>query len=133
MILLDTHVILWWQAGGDRLSSRATKEIDRADSLLISPISFWEISILADKKRIELDRDRFVWAHDLLAGDRVELAPLTPGAAVAAGALPVSGFAGDPADALLYATAREQMVPIVTKDMAMRRHAAASRDVKTIW
>lgn len=133
LILLDTHVILWWQAGGARLSARAKREVDRADALLVSPVSFWEISRLLDKGRIELDRERYVWMSDFLSGDRVELAPLTPTAAMAAGHLPERGFEGDHADALLYATAREHMAPFISKDQAIRRYAAASREVAVIW
>lgn len=133
MILLDTHVVLWWQAGGTRLSQRARREIERADRVLVSPVSFWEVSVLVEKRRVELDRNAFVWADDLLAADRVELAPLTHTAAVAAGQLPAAGFRGDPADSLLYATARELAVPLVTKDRAIRGHARDAGDVKTMW
>lgn len=81
----------------------------------------------------ELDRNAFVWADDLLAADRVELAPLAHTAAVAAGQLPAAGFRGDPADSLLYATARKLAVPLVTNDRAIRGHAGDAGDVKTIW
>jgi hypothetical protein len=39
MILLDTHVLLWWRAGGERLSTAAARAIARADTVLVSPIS----------------------------------------------------------------------------------------------
>ena len=42
MILLDTHALLWWQAGGQRLSVRARREIARSERVLVSPITFWE-------------------------------------------------------------------------------------------
>jgi PIN domain nuclease of toxin-antitoxin system len=133
VILLDTHVILWWQAIDDRLSARARREIERAERILISPISLWEIGLLVDKGRVRLDRDVFVWAQDFLAGDRIELAELTPTAAVAAGLLPGLGFAGDPADAMLYATARERGGPLISKDTRIRTFAAARRDLRAIW
>jgi PIN domain nuclease of toxin-antitoxin system len=31
MILLDTHVLLWWQAGGERLSTAAARAIAYAE------------------------------------------------------------------------------------------------------
>lgn len=133
MILLDTHALLWWQAGGRRLSQRASREIARAEAVLVSPISCWEITMLAEKRRIALDRPIYTWVRDLFGQEHIELASLSPQAAVGAGLLPSAGFRGDPADALLYATARELVVPLVTKDTNMRSFARATKDVRTIW
>ncbi len=133
MILLDTHAILWWQAGGQRLSAAARRAIDRAESILVSPVSFWEVGLLVEKGRIQLDRDASVWVQDFLQSDRVAVAELTVTAAVAAARLPSTGFRGDPADAFLYATARERDVPLVTKDVRLRTHARERRDLRTIW
>ena len=132
MILLDTHVLLWWQNGGDRLSKRARDAI-ASSGVLVSPISFWEIAMLLAKGRIEVDRDPAVWSHDLLQSEKVDVAPLSATAALAAGFLPVAGFEGDPADALLYATARELDIPLVTKDRNIRSHARVQRDLRVIW
>ena len=133
MILLDTHVILWWQAGGDRLSATARRTLAAADMMLVSPVSCWEIAWLATKGRIELDRDPSVWIQDFLQTERVGVAELTPTAAVAAARLPLSGFPGDPADAFLYATARERDVPFLTKDERIRAHARGVRDLRVVW
>ncbi len=133
MILLDTHAILWWQAGGQRLSAAARRAIASAATILVSPVSCWEIALLASKGRVELDRDPFVWVQDFLATDLVEIADLTPTAAVAAARLPSAGFRGDPADAFLYATARERDVPMVTKDEGLRNYARTARDLRVIW
>lgn len=132
MILLDTHVLLWWQNGGDRLSKRARDAITSTE-VLVSPISMWEIAMLLDKGRIAVDRDPVVWSHDLLQSDGVGLAPLSATAALAAGFLPAVGFEGDPADAMLYATARELDIPLVTKDRNIRNHARLQRDLRVIW
>ena len=133
MILLDTHVLLWWQAGGDRLSATARRTIAAAAMILVSPVSFWEIALLVTKGRIGLDRDPSVWVQDFLQTDRVEVAELTPTAAVAAARLPLSGFPGDPADGFLYATARERDVPFLSKDERIRAHARSVRDLRVIW
>lgn len=133
MILLDTHTVLWWQAGGGRLSARASREIAKADSVLISPISCWEIGVLLRKERIELDRELYTWVSDLFAMEGVVSTPLTPQAAVGASMLGQHGFHGDPADRFLYATARELSVPFVTKDDRIHRFAGEAKDVKAIW
>jgi len=133
VILLDTHVVLWWQAGGSRLSRAAAREIAKAETLLVSPITFWEIATLLRKGRIQIDRDSYEWIRDLLEEDRVECAPISPQAAVGAGLLASDRFPGDPADRIIYATARELVAPLVTKDQALRDYARSARDVRTIW
>ena len=133
MILLDTHVLLWWQAGGERLSVRAAREIARADTVLVSPISCWEVTMLLAKGRIVLDRDVHAWVSDLFAAENIEPAELSPQAAVGAGLLASAGFPGDPADRFLYATARDLLVPLVTKDGGIRGYARRTGDVRTVW
>jgi PIN domain nuclease of toxin-antitoxin system len=133
MILLDTHVLLWWQAGGERLSTAAARAIALADAVLVSPISCWEVATLLSSGRIGLDREVFTWARDLFASDEVQLAPLTPQVAVAAAQLGAVGFHGDPADRFLYATALEHSVPLVTKDDSIRSYAGKAGDLRTIW
>lgn len=132
-LLLDTHVILWWQAGGDRLSSRAAEEIAKAERLLISPLSCWEITSLERQGRVSLDRDGLQWTGDLLRLPRVETAALSPEAAAWAGQLDADRFPGDPIDRLLYATARDLRVPVVSKDDRLRTYAARTGDVDVIW
>ncbi len=132
-MLVDTHGILWWQAGGERLSATSRRAIAAAGVILVSPISCWEIAWLAEKGRITLDRDPSVWVQDFLGTERVAVAELTPTAAVAAARLATSGFPGDPADAYLYATARERDVPFLTKDERIRGWARQQRDLRTVW
>ena len=44
-ILLDTHALLWWLAGSDRLSKVARGAIaDDANDVLVSAGSAWEIA-----------------------------------------------------------------------------------------
>lgn len=132
MILLDTHVLLWWQAGGERLSARAAQEIAGADVVLVSPVSCWEIATLLRKGRIRLDRELHAWVRDLLEGERVRVASLTPQSGTTAGNLDET-FPGGPADRLLWATASDLLVPLVTKDHAIRAYAADNRGVDVLW
>lgn len=130
-ILLDTHVLLWWQAESERLPPAAREHIDAAGRRLVSPISCWEIAMLVEKKRIVLDRPTMAWVRDLLAGDDVGLAELTPEIAVLAGEL--ADFHGDPADRLLYATARVLDVALLTKDRLLHNYAASRPAVTVVW
>jgi len=54
-ILLDTHIILWSAAEEERISKRAIIEIESpANTLWYSPVSVWEILVLAEKGRIQI-------------------------------------------------------------------------------
>jgi PIN domain nuclease of toxin-antitoxin system len=129
-LLLDTHALLWWQAGSSRLSSLALDAIATADELLVSPISFWEVAMLVSKGRIALDRPAAAWANDLVGpGGPVRDAGLSPDVAVAAGQL--ADLHGDPADRIIVATAMAERVPIVSKDR--RIAAGAAGHVAVVW
>lgn len=131
-VLLDTHTLLWWQAGGERLSRAAASAIDAATAILVSPLTFWEVATLHRLGRIALDREPSSWAANLLRADRMDLVPLTAAAATWAGQID-DAFPGDPIDRLLYATARDRRIPLISKDEPMRTFATAARDVEVIW
>ena len=132
MALLDTHVLLWWKGEPARLSRAARRAIERSQPLLLSPISIWEVSTLLRLGRIELDRDLFAWVQDLLHDD-IDLAPLSAPAAAEAGSWGATEFPGDPADRLIYATAKDLHVPLITKDEQLRSFAQASGAVSVVW
>lgn len=132
-VLLDTHTVLWWQADAQRLSGDAERAIERAASLLVSPLTCWEISSLARQGRIALDREPRAWIDKLFRTARVALAQLTPEAAVWAGQLDRATFPGDPIDRLIYASAHDLRIPLVTKDEQLRAYAAQAQDLDVIW
>jgi len=131
-VLIDTHVLLWWRAGGDRLTTEARTRLEGAQSVFVSPITFWEVATLLRQGRIALDRPLADWVVDLLAEPQVEVAHLSPGAAATAGVLPAT-FPGDPADRLIYATAVELGTPLLSKDERVRSFAESARSVAVIW
>jgi PIN domain nuclease of toxin-antitoxin system len=129
LIVLDTHAWLWWAAEPQRLSPSAREAIDGAERFGIATISCWEIAMLAESGRIELDRPVGNWVEQALAHKRLKPLPLTGAVAVEAALLGREGFVGDPADRLIYATARGCGGRLVTRDRALR--AFDSRN--TIW
>ena len=64
------------------------------------------------------------WFARLLALPGVQLAPLTPEAAIESSFLPGKP-SGDPADRLLIATARALTAALVTRDRGLIRYGAA--------
>lgn len=128
MIVLDTHVWLWWQTAEEKLSSRAASEIARADRLGVCTISCYEVARAASRGRIALDRDARAWIRLALADDRIEPLELTGGIAAEAGSLGPE-FPGDPVDRVLYATTLEHGTRLVTRDRVLRRLDPA----RTVW
>lgn len=131
-VLLDTHALVWWQAGGERLSGRATSVIDRAPEILVSPLTGWEIATLHRLGRLILDREPSTWMRDLLRSERLAVAPLTPEAATWAGGL-AETFPGDPIDRRLCATAGDLRVPLVSKDERLHDFAKRTGDIEVVW
>lgn len=130
MIVLDTHAWIWWVADRERLSSAAARAIADSDAIGISAISSWEVAMLADRGRIELDRPVARWVRAALAADgRTVEVPLTSSIALAAAGLGEDGMHGDPADRFILATARDRGGRLVTKDGALRAFAPDD----TLW
>lgn len=130
MIVLDTHVWIWWTSDRDRLSATALDAIEGADVIGISAISAWEVAMLADRGRIRLDRPSALWVRAALQADpRLTELPLTAGIATRSVALGAEGMHGDPADRFIVATARANDAVLVTRDDAIRAFDPAG----TVW
>jgi PIN domain nuclease of toxin-antitoxin system len=120
MVVLDTHAWLWWADAPERLSTRARDAIQGSDAIGVCSISCWEAAMLALRGRVGFDRDVGDWIRQALAAPGVVALSLTPKTAVAAALLEQDGFVADPADRLIYATAREAGAPLVTRDERLR-------------
>ena len=118
-LLLDTHIVLWLDSGDDRLRPATRGHVDghwrAGGTILLSAVCAWEIALLADLGRIELDLPAAAWVERFLDRPGVAAAPLTHGAAARAYELHHLEHR-DPADRLLIATAIEFACPLVTYD-----------------
>lgn len=120
-VLLDTHAWIWWVADPDRLSERAAEAIAGAGAILVASISCWEVAMLVAKGRMSVDRPLERWIREALARPGLEAVPLLPSVATAAGMLDAA-FPGDPADRLIYATARARGAELLTRDRRLRQY-----------
>jgi PIN domain nuclease of toxin-antitoxin system len=94
----------------------------------VASISWFELAWLAEHQRIVLSLPVRAWLAQL--AELVRTLVISPAVAATAAALPAS-FPGDPADRLIYASALEHGLQLVTKDQRLRRHPQV-RQV-TIW
>jgi PIN domain nuclease of toxin-antitoxin system len=127
LLLLDTCAVIW-VANRDPLSAAGLDQIRKASeqkALLVSPVSAWEIGLLASSPKIDIEFDPSpaLWLASFLARSDVQLVPLAPAAALAASFLP-GDLHRDPADRLLIATARHIGAPLITRDRAILAYAA---------
>lgn len=117
MIILDTHIWVWWVNGSPELSPAKAKILSssEAEGLGVSIISCWEVAKLVEKGRLALALPVGQWIDQALAYPGICLLPLEPRIAVASTNLP-QPFHSDPADQIITATAREMDCPLATDD-----------------
>lgn len=114
-LLLDTHIFLWGLLDPTRLSKRVARELqDPANDLWISPISTWEVMVLAEKGRIVLDPDPTTWIRKVYRTIPFKEAPLNHEVAIQSRSVNLPHQ--DPADRFLIATARVHDLTLVTAD-----------------
>jgi PIN domain nuclease of toxin-antitoxin system len=121
-LLLDTHVILWWQRDDRRLGKAARRAIAQADLVLVSAVSGWEVAIKMALGRLRVDEPLRV----LLAADDFTELPFTFAHADALAGLPPHH--ADPFDRALAAQARVERATLVSHDRALGAYG-----VPVIW
>jgi PIN domain nuclease of toxin-antitoxin system len=131
VIVLDTHVWIWWVNGSSVLSTAAKRAIEQAkneNTMYLSSISAWEVALLVEKSRLRLSMNAEEWIakseslpylHFVSVDNRIALQSVQlPGA-----------FHSDPADRIIVATALTLGADLVTKDDKIRSYP----HVKTVW
>lgn len=123
MILLDTHIWVWWVHGDENLPPDLAREIQKNETGIIgvSAISCWEVAKLVERGRIELDVSVDEWLQLALGYPGVRLLELTPEIAIESTRLP-GEFHRDPADQIIVATARIYNCLLVTVDDRIRNY-----------
>ena len=117
-LLLDTHTAIWL-VEDKPLAQAAVDAMNAAyqanTPLLVSPITAWEIGLLASRKRIDLMATPERWFRGLLATPGLALAELSYEVLIASSHLP-GNLLRDPADCILAATARDLGATLITRD-----------------
>ena len=114
-LLLDTHILLWSLIDPGHLSMRVADELENpSNELWLSPISTWEIVLLAEKGRIVLDADPATWLRGVLQRIPFKEAVINHEIAIQSRILDVPHQ--DPADRFLAATAIVYDLTLVTAD-----------------
>jgi PIN domain nuclease of toxin-antitoxin system len=114
-LLLDTHIWIWSALEPSRLSQRVARAIDKAENeLWLSPISVWELLMLTQRGRVQLNEDAVSWARRTVEQLQLREAPLTFDVALETSALNLTH--SDPSDRLIAASAKVFDLTLVTAD-----------------
>ncbi|MBI4956802.1 MAG: type II toxin-antitoxin system VapC family toxin [Myxococcales bacterium] len=118
-LLLDTHVALWALQEPARLSRRTRAAIARAQILVVSVVSPWELAIKQALGKVRLQRPLAHVVRALVDDLAASVLDVSLEHVLAVEALPAHH--GDPFDRLLIAQAQVERLTIATSD----RHFAA--------
>ena len=124
-LLLDTCAIIWI-ANDEPIADEAREAVVAAlmadEAVYVSPISAWEIGMLAARGRISVRMSPEKWFDRLLGAPGIRLAEMPPGVLIASSFLP-GDMPADPADRIIAATAREYDLRLVTRDRRLLAYA----------
>lgn len=114
-LLLDTHILLWSLLEPEKLGINTAEILEDIDNeLWLSPISLWEIIVLAEKGRIELSNEPRIWLKNVL--ERIPFREATLNFHIAMESRYITLSHQDPADRFLAATAKTCNLILVTAD-----------------
>jgi PIN domain nuclease of toxin-antitoxin system len=127
VILLDTHVVLWYFSNSTQLGRVSREVIDRQDRInpfYVSAVSAWEIALLVKRGRMEFGQSAQAWFKEAERLSAWRSIPLDSEISIESVALP-GEFHNDPADRFLVATARINGFTFVTADSAILEYSKA--------
>lgn len=110
MLLLDTHVFLWWREASPRLNARARRSISNAEIVYVSAASEWEAAIKVGLGKLTIPGP----LEPAVEESGFEKLPITFAHASAMTALPPHHR--DPFDRMLIAQAQVEGLAVVTHD-----------------
>jgi PIN domain nuclease of toxin-antitoxin system len=131
MILLDTHIWLWWLHFPDQLSERGRTLLtvgENQNSLIVSTISVWEIAVKHSNGKLPLPLPVNEWFALAKTRPGITIEPLDPLDAITSTQLP-GDFHKDPADRIIVAIAYRRNIELMTCDQKILNYP----HIKTIW
>lgn len=111
-LLLDTHVLIWWDSGSG-LPPEGIQAIQEAAQVYVSAVTGWEIAIKTALGRLETTRP----LSDVVVESGFEELPIRLRHAHLTGTLP--WHHRDPFDRMLVAQAMDEGLTLVTRDTGL--------------
>lgn len=123
MIVIDTHIWVWWVGAPHELSQaqRTLLSLHESTGLVVSAISCWEVAKKAASGAMLIELPIDEWMAKAIAYPGIKIEHLSPAIVIESTRLP-AGFHKDPADELIVATSRILKCTLLTSDGKIRRY-----------
>ena len=126
-LLLDTHLILWWQGMRARVPAAARNLIEGTDApVYVSRASLWEIALKVNLGKLRVDLPRFC---ERVVADGFSWLPIENAHILRVAALPAFADHKDPFDRLLVAQSLSEPLVLLTADARLARYGSTVRVV----
>lgn len=122
MILLDTHIWIWWISDDSKLSKNYIQLIkdNESDNLCISMISIWELTRLSQKGRLSFNVPLLEWIDDAIRYPGMKVLNLSK--EIILHTTKLENFHKDPADQLIVSTSIVENIPLLTMDKRILKY-----------
>ncbi|MBV6477673.1 MAG: Ribonuclease VapC22 [Ignavibacteria bacterium] len=122
MILLDTHIWIWWISDDSKLSKNYIQLIkdNESDNLCISMISIWELTRLFQKGRLSFNVPLLEWIDDAIRYPGMKVLNLSK--EIILHTTKLENFHKDPADQLIVSTSIVENIPLLTMDKRILKY-----------
>ncbi len=125
-ILLDTHTLIWFLNGDDKLSLKSRKAIESKENLkFVSIATIWEIAIKTSLDRFSFKKG-FKEFLNLIEDNGIGIVPISFEHALTVSTLQF--IHRDPFDRLIVAQAMSDNMVVISKDDEIKKY-----DIKTLW
>lgn len=131
MVLLDTKSLIWWVNRHSDLSVAGLAAIEGerpGGEILISAVSAWEITVLAEQKRLGLRMEPLAWLARIGDIPEIRFVPMDSEIAVQSALLPPPAPVNN-VERILAATARRFGCAVVTCERKLRNYP----HIRAIW
>lgn len=124
--ILDTHTIIWFLNGDDKLSDKSKEIIENQENVkFVSIASIWEIAIKISLDKFKFDKG-FKKFLDMIVNNGFDIIPITFDHAMTVSTLEF--IHRDPFDRLIISQALTDNLTVITKDESFQKY-----NVKTTW
>jgi PIN domain nuclease of toxin-antitoxin system len=131
-MVIDSHTLLWWLDGDDRLSAKARRILENETAepggLVISAVTFWELRLKELRGKLAPRKPVATWPELIRRLPHLRIEEVRVGHWLRVAEMDWENR--DPADRVIAATALQLGAPVVTADEKFHR---ADSPVKAVW
>ncbi len=131
-MVIDSHTLLWWFEGGEKLSVPVREILSKIGGkdceFMVSAVTFWEFRLKELRGELHPKRPVREWPNILDQTGNVRIMDVTT--EIWWMTAEIQWTHRDPADRIIAATALKYGVPVLTKD---ERFHEAESPVKAVW